>query len=204
MSTAAQIAANQANAKLSTGPRTPEGKAAVAKNAVKHGFTSTQAVVADEDRGVFEEFREQYYSELRPEGLLEDELLEQIVHASWNLRRIRLFERAMLDDNHWELDKLDKVTRYRRAMQRDFNRALTELKTLQADRALRAEAAKPSQSAAAMAASAPPLAAVAKVTKQTQSLAKSLEMNKVTPAVEPEAPPVSAKVRIAGAADGGR
>jgi hypothetical protein len=32
MSTAAQIAANQANAKLSTGPRTLEGKASVSQS----------------------------------------------------------------------------------------------------------------------------------------------------------------------------
>jgi hypothetical protein len=65
MSTAAQIAANQANAKLSTGPRTPEGKAIVAGNAVKHGFCSSQAIVCDEDRGLFEELARQKNSWVR-------------------------------------------------------------------------------------------------------------------------------------------
>ncbi len=198
MSTAAQIAANQANAKLSTGPRTLEGKASVSQNAVKHGFCSTHITVSDEDRGTFEEFREQYRAELRPAGVLENELLEQIVHAAWNLRRIRLAERTLLDSNHWDLDHITKYTRYRRAMQRDFNRALTEIKALQAERALRAEAAKPSQSAAAMAASAPPLAAVVKMTKQTQSLARSFENKELAPAVEPPAAPAPEAVRSAG------
>lgn len=41
-----QLAANRANARHSTGPRTPDGKARSAQNARKHGFTaSTFAVV---------------------------------------------------------------------------------------------------------------------------------------------------------------
>ncbi len=39
MSTQAQILANRRNAQNSTGPRTPQGKAAVSQNAVKHGLT---------------------------------------------------------------------------------------------------------------------------------------------------------------------
>src|SRR5579862_4598879 len=37
VATAAQIAANRANALRSTGPRTPEGKAASSRNALTHG-----------------------------------------------------------------------------------------------------------------------------------------------------------------------
>ena len=45
-----QLAANRANAALSTGPRTPEGKTRSAQNSRKHGFTaSTFAVVRLEE-----------------------------------------------------------------------------------------------------------------------------------------------------------
>jgi hypothetical protein len=179
MATPAQFAANQANARLSTGPRTPEGKAAVSRNAVRHGFASSHLYLSDEDRGVFEEFRGRFRAELQPAGLLEEELFEQIVHAAWNLRRIRIAERVLLDDPDWDLDRINKLTRYRRAMQRDFNHALAEIKALQAERALRAEALQASPSARELAASAPPLAFVAKVTKQTQLLGKSFPVNEM-------------------------
>jgi hypothetical protein len=175
MATPAQIAANQANARLSTGPRTPEGKAAVSGNAERHGFTSKNLRLSGEDRGVFEEFREKFREELQPSGMLEEELFEQIVHAAWNLRRIRIAERAFLDAPDWEFQKIEKLTRYRRASERDFHRALAELKARQADRALRAETESPSLSAHQMASAAPPLAFVQKLAKQTQFLLNRFE-----------------------------
>ena len=45
MPTQAQIRANRENAKKSTGPRTPEGKANSSKNALKHGLLAEDAVI---------------------------------------------------------------------------------------------------------------------------------------------------------------
>ncbi len=61
----ARLAANQANALKSTGPKTKEGKAVSRANAVKHGLRSRVVPVADEATiqaravGVFEMFRPQ-------------------------------------------------------------------------------------------------------------------------------------------------
>jgi hypothetical protein len=44
-----QIEANRKNAEKSTGPKTPEGKQAVASNAVKHGLFTRQLILNDED-----------------------------------------------------------------------------------------------------------------------------------------------------------
>jgi hypothetical protein len=41
--------ANRQNALKSTGPKTPEGKAAVRLNAVKHGLLSEQVLLPGED-----------------------------------------------------------------------------------------------------------------------------------------------------------
>jgi hypothetical protein len=44
-----QGAANRRNAQKSTGPKTPEGKAAVRLNAMKHGLLSKDVLLPGED-----------------------------------------------------------------------------------------------------------------------------------------------------------
>jgi hypothetical protein len=56
MSSQARQTANVSNARLSTGPSTPEGKARSSQNARKHGLTAAQFVIAAEDREAFDEF----------------------------------------------------------------------------------------------------------------------------------------------------
>ncbi|MFI5381076.1 MAG: hypothetical protein ACHRHE_17400, partial [Tepidisphaerales bacterium] len=46
---AARTAANRRNALKSTGPRTPEGKAKSALNALKHGLTAQSPLLPTED-----------------------------------------------------------------------------------------------------------------------------------------------------------
>ena len=50
MASAAQTIANRLNAQKSTGPRTPEGKAVVSQNAVKHGLLAEQVVLLQFER----------------------------------------------------------------------------------------------------------------------------------------------------------
>ncbi|MBN2559834.1 MAG: hypothetical protein JXQ75_02750, partial [Phycisphaerae bacterium] len=71
MATEAQIAANRLNAQKSTGPRTPEGKAKVAQNALKHGLLAKQSVVRGEDAEEFEAYRQEMVASLAPVGALE-------------------------------------------------------------------------------------------------------------------------------------
>ena len=49
MATQAQIEANRLNAQRSTGPRTPDGKAAIRQNAFRHGFTSSIPLTQQEE-----------------------------------------------------------------------------------------------------------------------------------------------------------
>ena len=144
MATAAQSAANLANAQHSTGPKTAEGKARVSQNALRHGLTSTRFVVPEAQRQEFETLRADLLAELDPQGAVETVTFEEILHAAWNLHRFRSIEvqtcTGTLED--FTSDKttavLDRLTRYQARAQRAYYRALQELRTLQTNRALRA------------------------------------------------------------------
>lgn len=86
-----QIEANRRNAQLSTGPRTPRGKAVAKMNAVKHGILSTQVLVrgrhAKENRRELVALHERFVADLQPVGPVEEMLVDQVVTAHWRLRR---------------------------------------------------------------------------------------------------------------------
>jgi len=95
MTSPARAAANAANAQLSTGPTTAEGKARSTRNAVKHGLTSKQLVIAPGEEEEFAELHDSLYEQLAPEGALEVGLFNMLVHAAWNLQRFRISGQAV-------------------------------------------------------------------------------------------------------------
>jgi hypothetical protein len=97
MTTEAQTEANRANAQKSTGPRTPEGKAKVAQNALKHGLLAKDAVVVGEDFDEFDLFRDQFRAELAPVTMAESLLVERIVGLFWRLQRAERFHTEAFD-----------------------------------------------------------------------------------------------------------
>lgn len=96
MASERQIAANRANARFSTGPRTAEGKALVGRNAMTHGLTAYGGLLAGESPEEFFEMRRSVLEELAPESPIESELADRIVSLLWRLRRIPAFEAAIL------------------------------------------------------------------------------------------------------------
>jgi hypothetical protein len=95
MSNERQVAANRQNAQRSTGPRTANGKARVAFNALKHGLTGKQVVLPNESSADFDTFREGLFNALAPHDELEGILAEKIVIDAWRLRRVPLLESAL-------------------------------------------------------------------------------------------------------------
>src|SRR5215467_3767276 len=98
-----QKAANQANASHSTGPKTPEGKAAVRLNAIKHGLLARDVVLPGEDADAFEDLRNLVREDLSPMGPIEEYLTDRVVDAMWRLRRLARTETALF---HWRMNEL--------------------------------------------------------------------------------------------------
>ena len=152
MSSPAQNAANQANAALSTGPRTEAGKSRAAQNARRHGLTAAHLVIPESDRDSFDSMRDALTQQLAPQGELELTLFDTLLHANWNIRRCRIIEAGMMTPGVAAIDpllleqneaKLRQLDRHARRHDASFHRALRELKALQTGREFRALALGP-------------------------------------------------------------
>jgi hypothetical protein len=97
MSTVAQTFANHQNAQKSTGPKSIEGKAISAKNAVKHGLFAAETVIKGENRDDFNLFRDKLLEEFDPQGAVEIMLAERIVSLGWRLKRIVRIQDQVFD-----------------------------------------------------------------------------------------------------------
>jgi hypothetical protein len=97
MASQKQIDANRRNAQRSTGPNTPEGKAATKFNSLKHGMTAATAVLPHEDADSYNELRESFLSTYKPANAVEASLVETIANSYWRLLRARRVETAALD-----------------------------------------------------------------------------------------------------------
>jgi hypothetical protein len=80
-------AANRANARKSTGPRTAAGKARVGLNALTHGMTAHACVLPFENADHFEKFAAALRADLGPVGFLQALMAERLVELAWKLRR---------------------------------------------------------------------------------------------------------------------
>ncbi|QOY87679.1 hypothetical protein [Paludibaculum fermentans] len=145
MATVAQITANQANAKHSTGPVTIEGKARTAQNARRHGFTAQHLSITPEDRAAFTSLEAALRLDTRPATSLEEEIFHRILTHTWNLRRIESFECLILAETdplaetNTRDGQLERYARYRRDLERGLYRAIKELSKLQTERAALAQ-----------------------------------------------------------------
>ena len=91
----ARLAANRANAALSTGPRTPEGKAHSSTNALKTALTGRSVLLPSDAAAAYEQYVERFVREFQPVGVRECELVQSIADTNWRLRRIPTLEFAL-------------------------------------------------------------------------------------------------------------
>jgi hypothetical protein len=97
MATEKQIQANRGNAARSTGPRTPEGKAASRRNATKHGLTARQIVLVGEDQDAYEALLSGLFAQYNPQGPLQEQLVRQLAFCLWRLQRVPMLEALVLE-----------------------------------------------------------------------------------------------------------
>jgi len=104
MTSAAKLAANQANSQHSTGPQSPAGKAASAANSTKHGFRSTAVLLPGEDPALYQALLDELTQHFgQPRDLTESRCLREMADAEWRLRRARRFQEHMLHRKIHEL-----------------------------------------------------------------------------------------------------
>jgi hypothetical protein len=91
-----RLAARRANAQKCTGPRTPDGKAAVRLNALKHGFFASDVVNpildgparAEEFNSILDALLEDF----QPQSARERLLVDEVAVCCWRIRRLLRYE----------------------------------------------------------------------------------------------------------------
>jgi hypothetical protein len=156
MTSILQIEANRRNGRLSTGPRSPDGKRISRMNALKHGLTAQQVTLFDESLDDFQAFQTKLVAALQPQGAVELHLAERVALCAWRLRRVDRIETGLFRKTckSWsngattetqeietvflrlvsQDDELAKLTRYETSIERSLQRALRALERRQAMR----------------------------------------------------------------------
>ncbi len=103
MTSQKKIEANRRNAQKSTGPRTPQGKARSARNALSHGLTaSSTPLLSSESQEHYDAFSQALLQDLAPRTPEQQLLAERIVQLHWRLRRLPQAEAQLFETLHQE------------------------------------------------------------------------------------------------------
>jgi hypothetical protein len=148
----ARAEASRRNGAKSKGPKTHEGKARSAQNALKHGLRAQKHIVLPGERATeFAALEAALLEELAPEGALQTVLARRVVAAAWRLERAEHLEADLFTWN--QLDgagrnlglaltrdcngarSFDTLLRYRGGTLAELWRALRTLNALQAEQA---------------------------------------------------------------------
>jgi hypothetical protein len=144
----ARAEASRRNGAKSRGPKTPEGKARAAQNALKHGLRALKYIVLPDESAVdFQALERALVDELAPVGALQIVLARRVAVAAWRLARADRMEVELFEERRWEnagvgmalirdgngTRSFETLMRYRSAAMAEFWRALKTLKALQAE-----------------------------------------------------------------------
>ena len=126
-----------------TGPRTPEGKARSSQNALKHGLRAAKPenAVPGEMRQAYRQLRAEFFYQYQPQGPTESTILDLVILATWQLRRIHEIEIYAPLDYDFDLDPSSfgqhlRLARYRASYERMLHNNLKQLNEIQSRRLL--------------------------------------------------------------------
>jgi len=131
MPTQAQLNANRLNAQKSTGPTSPEGKAASSLNALKSGIDAWSHIIPGEDPAELEALTAQFLLHFHPSDPNQLALVDTLISTEWIQRRLRRIEAQLwnyqiecLDKNLTHADFLDASIQHNSPLGHSFQDAL--------------------------------------------------------------------------------
>jgi hypothetical protein len=155
----ARAAINRANSQQSTGPRTDAGKKRSSLNALRHGLTGHTIVMPAEDLTAYHRHTQRFFADLKPNGALEEQLVQTLADTAWRLNRVPALETNLLtlgmnahsesvDTDHPEvrvalataqglqdnIRTLSSLSMHEHRLTRKFDMTLKQLTSLQANR----------------------------------------------------------------------
>jgi hypothetical protein len=139
LSTSAQFIANRSNAQQSTGPKTPEGKAASARNNFRHGFTGEFTVLPWEQQEEFDRLLNALRDEHKASAsdLTERILVDKMAQALWLTKRALMLQHVTFNHELPTCDdekQLALYIRYQTTHERNFHKCLNDLLRLRAEK----------------------------------------------------------------------
>src|SRR5437763_9134407 len=106
---------NRRNARSSTGPRSPFGKAASSRNAYEHGMRAESFALPNEDVEELKALTDQWLDYYQPESPGRRALLDRAVYATVQLHRSARFQADALDrqvraaEERWEQEQQEQL-----------------------------------------------------------------------------------------------
>src|ERR1017187_1546276 len=148
--------ANRQNAQHSTGPKTPEGKAAIRFNALTYGLRTRATILPDENAADYSRLWDDLEADWQPQDRTERCYLETMVTSQWLLARVAASEQKVylfIEFGEKQLVMLGYAAKQRAQLERSFRTAIQDMRQSQKERQARqpqpAQTAQPAKPAPA-------------------------------------------------------
>jgi len=132
-----QREANRKNAQHSSGPKTPEGKAAIRFNALTYGLRTRETLLERENGAEYSQLWDELEADWRPQTRIERCYLETMVTSQWLLKRVAESESLVYESiafGEQQFKMLAYVTKQRAQLERSFRTAIADMKQSQKER----------------------------------------------------------------------